>query len=128
VQSRGFHNDGALVQPSQRAVEPVDFSFRGRVQVLGLRGVRHAADGVGRMLGLPPRWPGHPRCGSPRQRCPQEGRLIGTHSCGNVCHKPKGPFGTAGDHATGVAAEANEVVALVGPRPRTFRRRERVGR
>ena len=46
--------DGAVVQPSQNAVEPADFSFGGRVQVLGLPGVRHAADGVGRMLGLAP--------------------------------------------------------------------------
>jgi hypothetical protein len=31
-----------------------DFSFGGRAQVLGLRGVRHAADGVGGTLGLAP--------------------------------------------------------------------------
>ncbi len=47
-------DDGAVVQPSQNAVEPADFSFGDRVQVLGLRGVRHAADGVGGMLGLAP--------------------------------------------------------------------------
>ena len=46
--------DGAVVQPSQNAVEPADFSFGGRVRVLGLPGVHHAADGVGRMLGLAP--------------------------------------------------------------------------
>lgn len=47
-------NYGAVVQPSQNAVEPADSSFGDRVQVLGLRGVRHAADGVGGMLGLAP--------------------------------------------------------------------------
>ena len=45
-------DDGAVVQPSQNAVEPADFSLGDRVHVLGLRGVRHTADGVGRMLGL----------------------------------------------------------------------------
>ena len=45
-------DDGAVVQPSQNAVEPADFSFGDRVQVLGLRGVRHTADGVGGMVGL----------------------------------------------------------------------------
>ena len=34
------------------AVEQADFSICDRVQVLDLRGVRHAADGVGGMLGL----------------------------------------------------------------------------
>jgi hypothetical protein len=44
-------DDGAVVQPSQNAVEPADTSFGDRVQV-GLPGVRHTADGVGGMLGL----------------------------------------------------------------------------
>ena len=47
-------NYGAVVQPSQNAVEPADSSFGDRVQVLGLQGVRHAADGVGGILGLAP--------------------------------------------------------------------------
>jgi Resolvase, N terminal domain len=31
VQSRGFQNDGAVVQPSQNAVEPVERGLHGRV-------------------------------------------------------------------------------------------------
>jgi hypothetical protein len=44
-------DDGAVVQPSQNAVQP-GFTFGDRVRVLGHRGVRQAADGVGGMLGL----------------------------------------------------------------------------
>jgi hypothetical protein len=54
VQSPWIPDDGAVVQPSQNAVELADVSFGDRVQVLGLRGVRHAANGVGAMLGLAP--------------------------------------------------------------------------
>jgi hypothetical protein len=45
-------DDRAVAQPSQNAVKASDFSFGDRVQVLGLRGVPHTADGVGGMLGL----------------------------------------------------------------------------
>jgi hypothetical protein len=38
-------DDGALVQPSQNAVEPADFSFGDRVQVLGPRGAGQAVAG-----------------------------------------------------------------------------------
>jgi hypothetical protein len=62
-------DDGAVVQPSQNAVEPADFSFGDRVQVLGLRGVRHAAEGVGGMLGLAPNGRDTLDAGSPRRRC-----------------------------------------------------------
>lgn len=46
-----------MMEPSSspaRTLSSQDFSFGDRVQVLGLRGVRHAADGVGGMLGLAP--------------------------------------------------------------------------
>ena len=60
-------DDGAVVQPSQNAVEVADSSFGDRVQVLGLRGVRHAADGVGGMLGWRPMaWTPSTRFGSTR--------------------------------------------------------------
>jgi hypothetical protein len=40
--------------PTRTLSSQADFSFGGRVRVLGQRGVRHAADGVGGMLGLAP--------------------------------------------------------------------------
>jgi hypothetical protein len=57
VQSRGFQNDGAVVQPNQNAVEPSGFQLRRPRAGLGQRGVRHAVDGVGGMLGLAPNGP-----------------------------------------------------------------------
>jgi hypothetical protein len=42
-----FQNDGAVVQPSQNAVEPADFSFGDRVQVVGLQGVQTVIDTAG---------------------------------------------------------------------------------
>jgi hypothetical protein len=51
VQSRRFQ----MMEPSSspaRTLSSQDFSFGDRVRVLGLRGVRQAADGVGGMLGL----------------------------------------------------------------------------
>jgi hypothetical protein len=70
VQSRGLQMLEPSSSPARTLSSQADFSLGDRVQVLGQRGVRHAASGVGGMLGLAPNGLGHPRCGSPRRGWP----------------------------------------------------------